>query len=91
MQSVKFELAVRGIRSRHALCGAPPGLMVRGSPAATGYRPTRQTRDLYVPHGMALQKRFFDHFLKGEQNGWDKEPRVWLNLRQPAGRAHRPS
>src|SRR5262249_41622366 len=32
---------------------------------------------------MALQKRFFDHFLKGEQNGWDKEPRVWLNLRRP--------
>jgi hypothetical protein len=24
-----------------------PGLMVRGSPAATGYRPTRQTRGLY--------------------------------------------
>src|SRR6476661_7348963 len=38
---------VRGIRSRHALCGAQPGLMVRGSPAATGYRPTRQTRGLY--------------------------------------------
>ena len=38
-----------GIRilSRHALCGAQPGLMVRGSPAATSYRPTRQTRGLY--------------------------------------------
>jgi len=32
---------------------------------------------------MALQKRFFDYYLKGEQNGWDKEPRVWLNLRRP--------
>src|SRR5207342_3695215 len=29
------------------VCGAQPGLMVRGSPAATGYRPTRQTRGLY--------------------------------------------
>ena len=36
-----------------------------------------------MPFGMALQKRFFDYYLKGEQNGWDKEPRVWLNLRRP--------
>ena len=32
---------------------------------------------------MDLQKRFFDYFLKGAANGWDKEPRVWLNLRRP--------
>ena len=32
---------------------------------------------------MALQKRFFDFYLKGEANGWDEEPRVWLNLRRP--------
>ena len=30
-----------------------------------------------------LQKRFFDYYLKGEQNGWEKEPRVWLNIRRP--------
>ena len=35
---------------------------------------------------MELQKRFFDHFLKSADNGWDKEPRVWLNLRRPFGK-----
>jgi len=34
-------------------------------------------------YGVALQKRFFDYFLKGEQNGWDKQPRVQLNIRHP--------
>src|SRR5690349_22167523 len=27
--------------------------------------------------------RFFDHFLKGTQSGWDKQPRVQLNVRRP--------
>jgi hypothetical protein len=36
---------------------------------------------------MALQKRFFDYFLKGEQNGWDKEPRVWAPRTTIARRA----
>ena len=30
-----------------------------------------------------LQKRFFGHFLKGEDNGWDKQPQVLLNVRHP--------
>ncbi len=35
-------------------------------------------------YGLALQKRFFDHFLKGIDNGWEKEqPRVQLNIRHP--------
>lgn len=34
-------------------------------------------------YGLALQKRFFDYFLKGIENGWDKEPRVQLNIRHP--------
>src|SRR5688572_22302927 len=34
-------------------------------------------------YGVALQKRFFDYFLKGVDNGWDKEPRVQLNIRHP--------
>ncbi len=34
-------------------------------------------------YGVALQKRFFDYFLKGIENGWDKEPRVQLNIRHP--------
>jgi uncharacterized protein len=34
-------------------------------------------------YGLALQKRFFDHFLKGLDNGWEKTPRVMLNIRHP--------
>ena len=29
--------------------------------------------------------RFFDHFLKGEANGFDKEPPVLLTIRDPRG------
>ena len=29
----------------------------------------------YTDYGNALQKRFFGHFLKGEDTGWDKQPR----------------
>jgi len=35
----------------------------------------------YTDYGIALQKRFFDHFLKGLDNGWDREPRVQLQVR----------
>jgi len=45
--------------------------------------PGRHEEWFYLKYGMDLQKRFFDHFLKGVDNGWDKEPRVWLNLRRP--------
>jgi uncharacterized protein len=34
-------------------------------------------------YGLDLQKRFFDHFLKGIDNGWDKQPPVQLNIRHP--------
>ncbi len=37
----------------------------------------------YTDYGVGLQKRFFDYFLKGKQNGWDKQPRVQLNVRHP--------
>jgi len=33
-----------------------------------------------------LQMRFFDHFLKGEDNGWEREPRVHLHVRPIDGR-----
>jgi predicted acyl esterase len=35
----------------------------------------------YTDYGVALQKRFFGHFLKGEANGWDQEPPVRLQVR----------
>ena len=37
----------------------------------------------YSSYGTALQKKFFGHFLKGENTGWDKQPKVSLNIRRP--------
>jgi len=37
----------------------------------------------YSDYGETLQKRFFSHFLKGEDSGWSKQPRVSLNIRHP--------
>ena len=37
----------------------------------------------YTDYGVKLQKRFFDHFLKGIDNGWDRQPKVQLNVRHP--------
>jgi predicted acyl esterase len=35
----------------------------------------------YTAYGEKLQKRFFGHFLKGEDTGWDKQPPVLLQVR----------
>ncbi len=37
----------------------------------------------YTDYGRELQLRFFDHFLHGKKNGWDKQPRVMLQVRHP--------
>jgi putative CocE/NonD family hydrolase len=37
----------------------------------------------YTDYGVGLQKRLFDYFLKGKPNGWDRQPRVQLNVRRP--------
>jgi len=37
----------------------------------------------YADYGQTLQKRFYDRFLKGEDNGWEKQPKVLLNIRHP--------
>jgi hypothetical protein len=37
----------------------------------------------YTDYGVRLQKRFFDHSLKGVNNGWDRQPRVLLQVRHP--------
>jgi predicted acyl esterase len=41
----------------------------------------------YLPHYVALQKRFFNHYLRGDANGWEREPRVQLAIRRPDGTA----
>ena len=40
----------------------------------------------YTDYGLDLQKRFFGHFLKGEDNGWSKRPKVLLHIRHPGER-----
>ena len=35
----------------------------------------------YTDYGVDLQKRFFAHYLKGEDNGWHDEPPVRLQIR----------
>jgi predicted acyl esterase len=35
----------------------------------------------YTAYGVSLQKRFFGHFLKGEDTGWDRQPPVQLQVR----------
>lgn len=39
----------------------------------------------YTDYGLELQRRFFDHFLKGVDNGWDRQPRVLLQVRHVDG------
>jgi uncharacterized protein len=42
--------------------------------------------EFYADYGVALQKRFFGHFLKGEDTGWHRQPRVLLQVRHPGER-----
>jgi hypothetical protein len=37
----------------------------------------------YTDYGRELQRKFFDYFLKGEDTGWGKQPRVLLQVRHP--------
>lgn len=38
----------------------------------------------YAPEALEHQARFFDHFLKGDDNGFDREPRVRVEVREDA-------
>jgi predicted acyl esterase len=37
----------------------------------------------YSDYGVRLQKRFFGHFLKGKDTGWEQQPKVLLQVRHP--------
>ena len=41
--------------------------------------------EFYTDYGISLQRRFFDHFLKGLDNGWDAQPPVMLRVRTVDG------
>ena len=45
--------------------------------------PGRHEEWFYLEKPMQMQKRFLDHFLKGIDNGWDRESPVQLHLRRP--------
>ena len=40
----------------------------------------------YTSYGLDLQRRFFDHFLRGVDNGWERTAPVRLNIRHPGER-----
>ena len=37
--------------------------------------------EFYTDYGVTLQKKFFGHFLKGEETGWSNQPKVRLQIR----------
>ena len=43
----------------------------------------------YLPDYVAMQKRFFNFYLRGDQNGWEDEPPVKLAVRHVEGSATR--
>ncbi len=44
--------------------------------------------DFYTDRGIAIQKQFFDRFLKDEDNGWDEVSPVQLRVRHADGSLH---
>jgi uncharacterized protein len=43
----------------------------------------------FAPDSVAMQRRFFDRYLKDIDNGWEKEPRVDVTVRAPGDKIHR--
>src|SRR6202011_333792 len=41
--------------------------------------------EFYTDYGVELQRRFFDHFLLGKNNGWAEQPALLLNVRHADG------
>lgn len=39
----------------------------------------------YEQRALELQRQFFDHYLKGDDNGWDERPPVLLEIRHAGG------
>ena len=42
--------------------------------------------EFYTDYGVKIQKKFFGHFLKGEDTGWKDQPNVLLQVRHPGER-----
>lgn len=46
---------------------------------------TNEWYDYYTPENVEDLRRFFDHYLKGIDNGWEKTPKVRLSVLNPGG------
>lgn len=46
---------------------------------------TNEWYDYYTPENVEDLRRFFDHYLKGIDNGWERTPRVRLAVLNPGG------
>lgn len=46
---------------------------------------TSEWYDYYTPENVEDLRRFFDHYLKGVDNGWEKTPKVRLSVLNPGG------
>lgn len=46
---------------------------------------TSEWFDYYTPENVEDLRRFFDHYLKGIDNGWEQTPRVRLSVLNPGG------
>ena len=46
---------------------------------------TSEWFDYYTPKNVEDLRRFFDHYLKGIDNGWEQTPRVRLSVLNPGG------
>ena len=47
---------------------------------------TNEWFDYYTPENVEDLRRFFDHYLKGINNGWENTPRVRLSVLNPGGK-----
>lgn len=76
-----------------------PGLHLRGN--IEGYLAAASTEkwlsvhigthfeSFYMPDYVAMQKRFLGHYLRGDDNGWENEPKVQISVRGPNGAERR--
>lgn len=46
---------------------------------------TQEWFDYYTPENVEDLRRFFDHYLKGLDNGWEQTPKVRLSVLNPGG------
>ncbi len=47
---------------------------------------TQEWNDYYNPENVADLTKFFDHYLKGENNGWEQTPKVRLSVYEMEGK-----